>query len=96
MISCTNGVYTANCEITVEERGAEPAEVTLSPTTLSLSQGGTGTVSATTVAQASDIQWSIDERNIAAIFSTNGYVATIAGVTPGETVLTARSNRKST
>ena len=100
VITCGNGVYAATCELTVGESEIEPAEVTpspttltevtLSPTTLTLSQGGTGTVQAITSAQASEIIWNISDPNVAAIFTTNGNAATIAGVTAGETVLTAQ------
>ena len=90
VISCKNGTYTKTCELKVEERVVEAADVALSPQTLILRPKETGTVNASSTAQASDIKWSIDNTRVATADPASGDKVTVTGVSAGETTLKAQ------
>ena len=90
VIACRGGDYSVSCALTVAERVVEAAEVTLSQTALVLAPGGTGTLTATSTARATDIKWSVDSTRIATVSPAAGDTVTVTGVATGETVLKAQ------
>ncbi|MBQ9492598.1 MAG: Ig-like domain-containing protein [Oscillibacter sp.] len=90
-ITCTNGTYTGSCPVTVKAEPQVTAEVTLSQTALVLSQGQTGTLTATSNANPEDIKWTMENTGIATVSPESGNEVTVTAVATGETRLSVRA-----
>ena len=64
-ITCTNGTYSQTCAVTVKEKEATNASVTLSPESVVVEVGKTASVSATSTASPNEIKWNMEDTKIA-------------------------------
>ena len=90
-ITCTNGTYSQTCAVTVKEKEATNASVTLSPESVVVEVGKTASVSATSTASPDEIKWSVEDTKIATVEPSAGGQVTVTGVLAGRTTLMAQA-----